>query len=187
MPAESTAQADSGGPSFARARRARSRLRNVRRLGELFQLDCASLSYDVPSTHFEGAGEGNPQAQRGHSRDRRPDRKRLNVAPAPSATDCRSVAKSSPAIAAASRRSNRRCWRSRVSTERPTGSGRWTAAWCRPPTRRFSDRAGGATSPAQRKRCRASMRSGYSPPTGGEVRRLDPGPVKPDACAREAR
>jgi len=45
----------------------------VRRLGELFPLDYDLLLYDVTSTYFEGQAEGNPLAQRGYSRDHRPD------------------------------------------------------------------------------------------------------------------
>lgn len=43
------------------------------RLGELFPLNCDLLLYDVTSTYFEGDAAGNPQAQRGYSRDSRPD------------------------------------------------------------------------------------------------------------------
>jgi len=38
------------------------------------------LLYDVTSTYFEGAAAANPQAQRGYSRDHRPDCKQVNVA-----------------------------------------------------------------------------------------------------------
>ena len=38
------------------------------------------LLYDVTSTYFEGQAEANPQAQRGHSRDHRPDCKRVCIA-----------------------------------------------------------------------------------------------------------
>jgi len=41
------------------------------KLGELF---------DVTSTYFEGQAEKNPQAQRGYSRDHRPDCKQVNIA-----------------------------------------------------------------------------------------------------------
>jgi transposase len=34
----------------------------------------------VTSTYFEGEAEKNPQAQRGYSRDRRPDCKQVNIA-----------------------------------------------------------------------------------------------------------
>jgi len=44
-----------------------------KRLGELFQLDYDLLLYDVTSTYFEGLSGGNEIAQRGHSRDHRPD------------------------------------------------------------------------------------------------------------------
>jgi transposase len=50
------------------------------RLGELFDLDYDLLLYDVTSTYFEGAAAGNPQAQRGYSRDHRPDCKQVNIA-----------------------------------------------------------------------------------------------------------
>ncbi len=43
------------------------------RLGELFDLDYELLLYDVTSTYFEGECLGNPMAQRGYSRDSRPD------------------------------------------------------------------------------------------------------------------
>jgi Transposase DDE domain len=45
----------------------------VGRLGELFALDYDLLLYDVTSTYFEGQARLNPLAQRGHSRDHRPD------------------------------------------------------------------------------------------------------------------
>ena len=44
------------------------------RLGELFELKCDLLLYDVTSTYFEGDLPGCPLAQRGYSRDSRPDR-----------------------------------------------------------------------------------------------------------------
>lgn len=50
------------------------------RLGELFQLEYDLLLYDVTSTYFEGEANANPQAQRGYSRDRRPDCKQVNIA-----------------------------------------------------------------------------------------------------------
>lgn len=50
------------------------------RLGELFQLDYDLLLYDVTSTYFEGEAARNPQAQRGYSRDHRPDCKQVNLA-----------------------------------------------------------------------------------------------------------
>ena len=50
------------------------------RLGELFALDYDLLLYDVTSTYFEGAAAGNPLAQRGYSRDHRPDCKQVNLA-----------------------------------------------------------------------------------------------------------
>lgn len=57
------------------------------RLGELFELNCELLLYDVTSTYFEGDMEGCPIAQRGYSRDSRGDRPQVCIglasAPAP--------------------------------------------------------------------------------------------------------
>jgi transposase len=50
------------------------------RLGELFQLDYDLLLYDVTSTYFEGQALGNELAQRGYSRDHRPDCKQVCIA-----------------------------------------------------------------------------------------------------------
>ena len=50
------------------------------RLGELFSLDYDLLLYDVTSTYFEGLANSNPMAQRGYSRDHRPDCKQVNIA-----------------------------------------------------------------------------------------------------------
>jgi transposase len=49
------------------------------RLGELFPVSFDLLLYDVTSTYFEGQCEKNPQAQRGHSRDHRPDCKQVCI------------------------------------------------------------------------------------------------------------
>ena len=43
------------------------------RLGDLFDLQYDLLLYDITSTYFEGECLGNPMAQRGYSRDGRPD------------------------------------------------------------------------------------------------------------------
>jgi transposase len=43
------------------------------RYGELFGSTFDFLFYDITSTYFEGTTYGNPQAQRGYSRDSRPD------------------------------------------------------------------------------------------------------------------
>ena len=51
-----------------------------KRLGELFSLDYDLLLYDVTSTYFEGQVARNAQAQRGHSRDHRPDCKQVCIA-----------------------------------------------------------------------------------------------------------
>jgi transposase len=50
------------------------------RLGELFALEYDLLLYDVTSTYFEGLAAGNGLAQRGHSRDHRPDCKQVCIA-----------------------------------------------------------------------------------------------------------
>ena len=52
----------------------------VKRLGELFDLSYDLLLYDVTSTYFEGEAKRNPLAQRGHSRDHRPDCKQVCIA-----------------------------------------------------------------------------------------------------------
>jgi transposase len=49
-------------------------------LGEMFQLEYDLLLYDVTSTYFEGEAKGNPRAQRGYSRDHRPDCKQVCIA-----------------------------------------------------------------------------------------------------------
>ena len=51
-----------------------------RRCGELFAIENEVLLYDVTSTYFEGLAEGNLQAQRGYSRDHRPDCKQVCIA-----------------------------------------------------------------------------------------------------------
>jgi transposase len=51
-----------------------------KRCGELFAVHNEVLLYDVTSTYFEGQAEANPQAQRGHSRDHRPDCKQVCIA-----------------------------------------------------------------------------------------------------------
>lgn len=51
-----------------------------RKLGSLFGLDYDLLLYDVTSTYFEGVAARNPQAQRGYSRDHRPDCKQVCIA-----------------------------------------------------------------------------------------------------------
>src|SRR5712692_4876813 len=47
------------------------------RLGTLFRLEYDLLLYDITSTYFEGTATTNPQAQRGYSRDHRPDCKQV--------------------------------------------------------------------------------------------------------------
>jgi transposase len=49
------------------------------RLGELFQVTYDLLIYDVTSTYFEGKAEGNALAERGYSRDGRPDCKQVCI------------------------------------------------------------------------------------------------------------
>jgi transposase len=48
--------------------------------GELFAVQNEVLLYDVTSIYFEGQAEANPQAQRGYSRDHRPDCKQVCIA-----------------------------------------------------------------------------------------------------------
>jgi transposase len=50
------------------------------RCGELFAIENDVLLYDVTSTYFEGQAKANPQAQRGYSRDHRPDCKQVCIA-----------------------------------------------------------------------------------------------------------
>lgn len=47
---------------------------------DLFQAQCDILLYDLTSTYFEGEVEGVPAAQRGYSRDHRPDCKQITLA-----------------------------------------------------------------------------------------------------------
>jgi transposase len=51
-----------------------------KRCGELFAVQNEVLLYDVTSVYFEGQAEANPQAQRGYSRDHRPDCKQVCIA-----------------------------------------------------------------------------------------------------------
>jgi transposase len=51
-----------------------------KRCGELFAAQNEVLLYDVTSTYFEGQAGANPQAQRGYSRDHRPDCKQVCIA-----------------------------------------------------------------------------------------------------------
>jgi transposase len=51
-----------------------------RRAGELFALQNEVLLYDITSTYFEGEAEANQLAQRGYSRDHRPDCKQVLIA-----------------------------------------------------------------------------------------------------------
>ena len=52
----------------------------AQRCGELFAIENEVLLYDVTSTYFEGLAEANPEAQRGYSRDHRPDCKQVCIA-----------------------------------------------------------------------------------------------------------
>ena len=52
----------------------------VKRFGELFDLDYDLLLYDVTSTYFEGQCADPALAQRGYSRDHRPDCVQVNIA-----------------------------------------------------------------------------------------------------------
>jgi transposase len=51
----------------------------VERERNLFNLDQTILLYDLTSTYFEGKALANPKAQRGYSRDKRPDCKQVVV------------------------------------------------------------------------------------------------------------
>src|SRR5262245_3107614 len=51
-----------------------------RRAGELFAVENEVLLYDVTSAYFEGEAAANPLAQRGYSRDHRPDCKQVLIA-----------------------------------------------------------------------------------------------------------
>ena len=51
-----------------------------KRVGELFAVDNEVLLYDVTSIYFEGEAAANAQAQRGYSRDHRPDCKQVCIA-----------------------------------------------------------------------------------------------------------
>ena len=51
-----------------------------KKYGELFGAEFELLLYDLTSTYLEGAGEENPQMQRGYSRDHRPDCKQVVLA-----------------------------------------------------------------------------------------------------------
>ena len=51
-----------------------------KRCGELFSSQNEVLLYDVTSVYFEGEAEANPLAQRGYSRDHRPDCKQVLIA-----------------------------------------------------------------------------------------------------------
>jgi transposase len=48
-------------------------------LGTLFPIEYDLLLYDITSTYFEGQAKANPQAQRGYSRDHRPDCKQVLI------------------------------------------------------------------------------------------------------------
>ena len=50
------------------------------RLGRLFDVKYDLILYDVTSTYFEGEAKGNALAQRGYSRDHRPDCKQVCIA-----------------------------------------------------------------------------------------------------------
>jgi transposase len=52
----------------------------TQRCGELFSIQNEVLLYDVTSTYFEGQAVANPLAQRGYSRDHRPDCKQVCIA-----------------------------------------------------------------------------------------------------------
>ena len=49
------------------------------RFSTLFDAEYDLMLYDVTSTYFEGEANGNPQAQRGYSRDHRSDCKQVCI------------------------------------------------------------------------------------------------------------
>ncbi len=71
--------------TLSRARRPASHIRIglCRHLQERYEswfgVEFEFLLYDVTSTYFEGKAEGNTKAQRGYSRDKRPDCKQVNI------------------------------------------------------------------------------------------------------------
>ncbi len=69
---------DAAGRLLAHKEELEKHLKN--RLGALFDLDYDLLLYDVTSTYFEGEAQRNESAQRGYSRDQRPDCKQVNIA-----------------------------------------------------------------------------------------------------------
>jgi len=69
-----------------------------RRLGELFALEYDLLLYDVTSTYFEGLAARNALAQRGYSRDHRPDCKQVCIARVVTREGCRWAMSCLPAI-----------------------------------------------------------------------------------------
>ena len=107
------------------------------KLGELFALDYDLLLYDVTSTYFEGQANANPLAQRGYSRDHRPD--------------CHWKRSSSI---------------SKSCMDGPPGSGCWIVARSRKRTWRFSSRAGAAISSAPRRACSSDMSGSCWPRSG---------------------
>jgi transposase len=68
------------GLDHLRAHRAALEAHLSQRCGELFAIANEVLLYDVTSTYFEGEAAANPQAQRGYSRDHRPDCKQVLIA-----------------------------------------------------------------------------------------------------------
>ena len=68
------------GLDHLRAHKADLEVHLSKRCGELFAVQNEVLLYDVTSTYFEGQAEANPQAQRGYSRDHRPDCKQVCIA-----------------------------------------------------------------------------------------------------------
>jgi len=83
-----------------------------KRCGELFAVQNEVLLYDVTSTYFEGQAEANPQAQRGYSRDHRPDCKQVCIALVVTFDDGEPADRPHPAAKPACRRPLRnRGWR----------------------------------------------------------------------------
>ena len=142
------------------------------RYREWFGVRFEFLLYDVTSTYFEGQAEGNPQAQRGYSRDQRSGNKQVCIGlvctPEGLPLSFETFAGNRADVTTveeivASMEKN---------TASPSASGSWTAAWSARRTSRFCGSAGRATSSArQRAGCAITKQSCWRSPTGRRRRR----------------
>src|SRR5271166_5265082 len=122
------------------------------RCGELFAVENDVLLYDVTSTYFEGQAEANPQAQRGYSRDHRPDCKQVLVALVVTFDGFRSATRCSPAPLTTQRPCKRSWPRWRPAMARWDASGSPIEARPAPRIWRGCAKQGGAPSLARRSR-----------------------------------